>query len=289
MGRKVLRFMPQLVIIILVSIESKMLQAFIWVTIHELSHLLISYKLSLEREEFGIHPLGAYLKVKDLDYTSPNTDIIISLTGPLCNLFFAVIFYILYYFHSVDFFWLSFRSNIVLFIFNMLPAFPLDGARILRAYLSKKKLYKTAYKITVKCSFVIASILLCGFIFLLIFRVVNISMGLMAVSILIWTYREKERIMYIIMGDIVKKRSRFLKQKYIESKSISVSVELSLAEALGLIDKNKYNVFLLLDEEMRFLGTLYEEDIILSAKEYGNITLEELISKEEYKGKLHRD
>ena len=95
--------------------------------------------------------------------------------------------------------------------------------------------------------------------------------------------------MYIIMGDIVKKRSRFLKQKYIESKSISVSVELSLAEALGLIDKNKYNVFLLLDEEMRFLGTLYEEDIILSAKEYGNITLEELISKEEYKGKLHRD
>lgn len=289
MARKILRLLPQLVIIILVSLESKMLLAFIWVIIHELSHFLISFKLRLERENFGIHPLGAYLQVKDLDYTSPNTDIIISSTGPLCNLFFAIIFYILFNFYDVEFFWLSFRSNMVLFIFNMLPAFPLDGARILRAFLSKKRLYKTAYKITVKCSFIIASILLCGFIFLLIFKTINLSLGLMAVSIFLWTYKERERIMYIIMGDIVKKRSRFLKQKYIESKSISVSIELSLAEVLGLIDKNKYNVFLLLDEEMRFLGTLYEEDVILSAKEYGNITLEELMSKEGYKSKLYRD
>ena len=289
MGRKILRFMPQLIIIILVSLESKMLLAFIWVSIHELAHLLISYKLSLEKEEIGIHPLGAYLKIRDLDYTSPNTDILISVSGPLSNLFFAIIFYSLFHFFEVDFFWLSFRSNIVLFVFNMLPAFPLDGARILRAYLSKKKLYKTAYKITVNCSFIIASILLSGFIFLLIFRVINLSLGIMAVSIFIWTYKEKERIMYIIMGDIVKKRSRFIKQKYIESKSISVSLELSLAEALGLIDKNKYNIFMLLDQEMRFLGTLYEEDIILSAKEYGNITLEELIGIEGFKSKLHRD
>ena len=289
MARKILRIMPQLLIIILVSLESRMLLAFIWVIAHELAHFFISFKLRLEREKFGIHPLGAYLRLKDLDYISPNIDIVISITGPLCNLLLAMIFYVLFNIYNVEFFQLSFRSNLVLFIFNMLPAFPLDGSRVLRAYLSKKKLYKTAYKITVKCSFIVASILLCGFIFLLFFNTINFSLGLMAVSIFFWTYKERERIMYIIMGDIVKKRSRFLKQKYIESKSISVSLKLSLAEVLGLIDKNKYNVFLLLDEEMRFLGTLYEEDVILSAKEYGNITLEELISKEEYKSKLYRD
>ncbi len=288
MNKKTLKLLPQIAIIIIISFQSEMLIAFLWVVLHEASHYVAANIMKLKKEEAGFHPLGSYLMLKDLDYLSPNKDIILSGIGPLCNLIFAVFCLAIYRSYPSEFLWLSFISNIALMIFNLLPAFPLDGSRILRAQLSKKMLYKRAYKITIYSSFIVSALLLSGFIFLLFFKKINLTLGLSAVYIFFWTLREKKRIMYIIMGDVVKKRRRFIKQRYIENKSLSLSNTLTLAVVLGLIDKNKYNIFLILDDDMKVLGELYEEDIIYGAKEYGNITLEELMKKAEYESRLIR-
>ena len=83
--------------------------------------------------------------------------------------------------------------------------------------------------------------------------------------------------MYIIMGDIIRKKRRFLKDSYIENKTISVYYKKDLITVLGLVDKNKYNLFTLLDEEMKVIDILTEYEVLEGLKLYGNISIEEFI------------
>ena len=43
------------------------------------------------------------------------------------------------------------------------------------------------------------------------------------------------------------------------------------------MDKNKYNIFTVLDEEMKVMDVIYEEEIVQGLKTYGNITIDEFI------------
>ena len=56
--------------------------------------------------------------------------------------------------------------------------------------------------------------------------------------------------------------------------------------ALGMVDKNKYNLFTVLDENMSVLEILYEEEIIQAIKVYGNISLLDYIDRKKVKDTL---
>ena len=83
------------------------------------------------------------------------------------------------------------------------------------------------------------------------------------------------------MGDIIKKKYKFKKRGYIENKSISVFYKKDLISVLSIVEKNKYNIFFILDDEMKVMDIIYEEEIIEALKLYGNITLEELMKAED--------
>ena len=79
------------------------------------------------------------------------------------------------------------------------------------------------------------------------------------------------------MSDIIRKKNRFINTKYMENKNISVYYKGELINLLSIMDKNKYNIFTVLDEDMRVMDVIYEEEIVQGLKTYGNITIEEFI------------
>ena len=85
--------------------------------------------------------------------------------------------------------------------------------------------------------------------------------------------------MYITMGNVVKKRKKLLKDKYIENKSISVYYKQGLVNVLSLVDRNKFNSFFILNDDMNLIYILYEDELISALKTYGNITLEEYVKE----------
>ena len=85
--------------------------------------------------------------------------------------------------------------------------------------------------------------------------------------------------MYIIMGNIVKKRKSLIKNNYIDNKTLSVYYKNGLVNVLGLVDRNKFNTFYVLDEEMKLLYILNEDELIEALKIHGNITLQEYIKE----------
>ena len=263
-------------LLVICTLNKQMLVGFIWVILHEAVHILVANKFGLRLNSFKIHITGAGTEIDDIDDLSENRKLILYVSGPLFNFVSAMVLLFLkseYGLNVESSIWI----NLGLLFFNMLPAYPLDGVRIYEILLSKKILYKKAKKLLVRASFMVAAFIMIGFFLTIYIHKVNISLLLASVLLTYTTFLENEKTIYIIMGSIVRKSRRLISDGYIENKSISVYYKRDLIKVLSLVDRNKFNSFFVLDDDMRLLGIIYEDELIKTLKESGNMTLEELL------------
>ncbi|GAA0077300.1 M50 family metallopeptidase [Clostridium sp. CTA-5] len=266
-----------LILLAILDFKSTIFISFFWIILHELAHILVANKLGCKFYNFNLSILGANAELSDIDDLSEKNKLILYLSGPCFNLFMAVILCFFYEKFDLLFIKNSIDINLSLGVFNLLPAYPLDGARIYEILLSKKFLYKECKKITEICSLCISIGLFIVFIIMLFLHKVNISLFLSSILMTYATLLEKEKTMYIIMSDLIKKVRRLEKYGYIENKSISVYYKKGLVNVLTLVDKNKFNTFYVLNDDMEVLDILHEDELIKALKEHGNITLEEYV------------
>lgn len=263
-------------LLVICTLNKQMLIGFIWVILHEAVHILVANNFGLRLSSFKIHITGAGTEIDDIDDLSENRKLILYVSGPLFNFVSAMVLIFLkseYGLNVESSIWI----NLGLLFFNMLPAYPLDGVRIYEILLSKKILYKKAKKLLVRASFTVAAFIMIGFFLTIYIHKVNISLLLASVLLTYTTFLENEKTIYIIMGSIVRKSRRLISDGYIENKSISVYYKRDLIKVLSLVDRNKFNSFFVLDDDMRLLGIIYEDELIKTLKENGNMTLEELL------------
>lgn len=280
MRRKIRIFLLEFsVLIVIGNFYSKLLFSFIWAVFHEIAHIIMARFFNIKLKDININLTGLSTygyEVEELNYTER---MIVYLIGPLFNIVMALILMGLYSLFEVPFIRMGIDINLTLALFNMLPAYPLDGARIYEILLSKKFLYKKSKDILINLSFVIGGILFLGFCISIYLHSANFSFFLTSIFIIYSTVIEKETRMYITIGNMFKKRRKIIKDNYIENKSISIYYKVNLVKVLKLIDKDRFNCFYVLDDDMKLISIIYEDMIIEGLKEYGNITIEELIEK----------
>jgi len=267
------------ILVVVCSLSSKVLIGFIWMILHEAAHIIVAKGFGINLFNMYLHITGVSAEIKDLDELSENKRLLVFLAGPLFNMGAIIVLIWLRGSYNITILESSILTNLALLIFNLLPAYPLDGVRIYEIILGKRILYKKAKKILVNVSLGVVGILTILFFLTIYIHNANFSLLLSAMLITYSTLLEKEKTIYIIMGNIIKKRRKLVKEDYIENKSISVYYKKDLVKVLSLIDRNKFNSFFVLDEELQLLGVIYEDDLIKALKEYGNMTLEELIIK----------
>ena len=123
---------------------------FATVLLHELGHALIARRFGFLTRDIILLPIGGVARMNKFP-ENPNQEIKIAFAGPAVNLLFAIFtwFYLLYKNGSIPSFqfanlntenWLNhfMLANVTLALFNLLPAFPMDGGRVLRGILSMK-------------------------------------------------------------------------------------------------------------------------------------------------------
>lgn len=104
------------------------------VVLHELGHSLVAIRKGCHVHEIVLSPLGGVAKMSNIP-ARPMDEFQVAIAGPLVSLALAVILLpipgpVLPYIGYI---------NAILFVFNLIPAFPMDGGRILRAFLTTKK------------------------------------------------------------------------------------------------------------------------------------------------------
>ncbi|MDB1947301.1 site-2 protease family protein [Clostridium tertium] len=281
MKRETKKILAEIILIVLVCSYNKMfIFALIWVFLHEITHILVALKFGCKFYNIEFHIFGMKAELIDIDSLRENQKIIVYLSGALLNIVLAIFFYIINIKYNSSFIETSMNLNIGLAVFNLLPAYPLDGSRILEVILSKKMLFKKAQKIISIVSFSIAALfIIISAIIYIFLHSLNLSMIIGAIIIIYITRMEEHTTMYITMSNVVKKRNKLLKNKYIENKSISVYYKQGLVNVLALVDRNKFNIFYILDDDMKLIYILNEDELIDALKVYGNMTLEEYIKR----------
>src|SRR3712207_147797 len=86
---------PYIIILFIIGFKGKLLISFVLVFMHEIVHYITAKRLGFKGFGIEILPIGAVLKLRDLDEADLKEDLIISLSGPLFNLIFAMISYLL--------------------------------------------------------------------------------------------------------------------------------------------------------------------------------------------------
>lgn len=261
---------------ILLSLNKSIILAFISIFLHEISHIIVAKRNGCKFNNFKIHIYGTNAEFINIDELSRKEKIQIYLAGPSMNLAIVCIFFLVGLIINNSIIDKIININLSLMFFNILPAYPLDGSRILEIILSEKILYKKVNDIISKISYMIAIGLIAIALIVFIYsKSLNVSFIVAAIMIYLITKSEKKSAMYILMGNIFVKRNKLLRNKYIENKSISVYYKLGLANVMAIIDKNRFNSFYVLDDDLRLLFIMHEDELIEALKLYGNITLEE--------------
>ena len=281
MKRETKKILAEIILIVLVCSYNKMfIFALIWVFLHEITHILVALKFGCKFYNIEFHIFGMKAELIDIDSLRENQKIIVYLSGALLNIVLAIFFYIINIKYNSSFIETSMNLNIGLALLKLLPEYPLDGSRILEVILSKRMLFKKAQKIISIVSFSIAALFIIIAVIIYIFlHSLNLSMIIGAIIIIYITRMEEHTTMYITMSNVVKKRHKLLKNKYIENKSISVYYKQGLVNVLALVDRNKFNTFYILDDDMKLIYILNEDELIDALKVYGNMTLEEYIKQ----------
>jgi len=128
------------------------------VVLHELGHALMARRFGIRTLDITLYPIGGVARLAQMT-ERPSEELWIALAGPAVNVAIAalltplVLAGVLFtplvldaasplvgevWAVGVSFLWNLLLANVVLVLFNLLPAFPMDGGRVLRALLAMR-------------------------------------------------------------------------------------------------------------------------------------------------------
>ena len=112
---------------------------------HELSHAIVGRMEGIEIEEIVLHPFGGLARLKSQPDT-PGAEFRIAVAGPAASFLFAVLSFGAYqialvggYRTAAAILFFIGAGNLLLAVFNLFPGYPLDGGRVLRALLWRRR------------------------------------------------------------------------------------------------------------------------------------------------------
>ncbi len=243
---------------------------FLCVILHEYGHALMARRYGIRTLDILISPLGGIARLQRIP-PRPLHEFAVAIAGPLVNVAIAMILSVLVLTvwgwevvkeNPTDIFQLSnpivfinstIILNILLFLFNLIPAFPMDGGRILRALLGLKF---SRVKATLIAS-TIGQILAVGFILLAIhFNVITWAfIGLFVILMARSEYNS------VKLEDTLKTKTA---NQVMNTVYTVFHVDDSMDSVIDTFNKKAEHNFLVVDNQDSIAGILSEQHIIKS-------------------------
>ncbi|HYC86454.1 MAG TPA: site-2 protease family protein [Chryseosolibacter sp.] len=146
---------------------------FVCVILHELGHALAARQYKIKTRDITILPIGGVAHLESMP-EKPKEELVVALAGPLVNVIIAIVLFpfvtitsrmaeidTLETIGSANFLPALMSINLWLALFNLIPAFPMDGGRVLRALLGFRLPHPKATRIAAT----IGQVLAIGFVF----------------------------------------------------------------------------------------------------------------------------
>jgi Zn-dependent protease/CBS domain-containing protein len=240
---------------------------FFCVVLHEYGHALTARKYGIKTRDITLYPIGGVARLERLP-DKPVEELWVALMGPAVNVVIAAVLfaYLVVTNNLVPMSELTVASgsflgrlmavNISLVLFNLLPAFPMDGGRVLRALLAMRMDYVRATQIAANIGQGLAFLLgLIGLIY---------DPFLLFVAFFVWIGASQEASMVQMRNSISGIPVTHAMQTRFETLSLSDRLE----RVVNLILSGSQQDFPVV-ENGQFVGVLTRDDFFKALSEQG--------------------
>jgi Zn-dependent protease/CBS domain-containing protein len=257
-----------------------LLLLFTCVALHELGHSLVAQRYGVQVQDITLWPIGGVARISRLP-DKPYQEFLISVAGPATNLALALLF------GALALTWIGpdqvlrlatsprllnrflasqavqplilllSINNLILALFNLIPAFPMDRGRVLRSMLALFLPFGRATQFAALLGQALAIVMA-----VMGLRTGNIVLGLVGVFVFIAALQERRQALLTesLIGITVRRGSLPIGPR--------LSPELSLGQAAAQAATTPQPAYLVV-EGSRLAGVLFREDLLSAVRKMG--------------------
>lgn len=234
---------------------------FVSVLLHELAHSLYALKKGGQVRDITLMMVGGVSQISEMP-REPKHEAMMAFVGPLLSILLGVLLYAIHALLSeTPWFQLRFAMfylgglNLFLGFFNLLPAFPMDGGRILRALLTRRlgMVRATRFAATI------------GKVFAVLFAIwglYTMNVLLMVIAVFVYMGAESEKRAVLVKALMGQLRVRDLMSAPPATRAPAVLPDDDAASALRIMNETNAPQLAVVAEDGSLIGSIGREDIL---------------------------
>lgn len=243
---------------------------FLCVVLHEYGHALTARRYGIKTRDITLYPIGGVARLERLP-DKPIEELWVALMGPAVNVVIAAILFAYLFISqglvpvtdltvaSGSFVARVMAVNVTLVLFNLIPAFPMDGGRVLRALLAMRMDYVRATQIAANIGQ--------GLAFLFGLAGLFGNPFLLFIAFFVWIGASQEASMVQMRNSI----SGIPITQAMQTKFETLSPSDRLDRVVGLILAGSQQDFPVV-QDSQFIGVLTRDDFIRALSQQGQNT-----------------
>lgn len=242
---------------------------FLCVTLHEFGHIAMARRFGIRTPEVILSPIGGIASLEKIP-EQPRQELLVAIAGPLVNVAIALLLMAVFGISASSYTTAGFETatlaerlfivNVTLVLFNLIPAFPMDGGRMLRAVLAMKMGSSRATALAARIGQGFAAL------FVVLGLLYNPILMLVGVFIYFAAASEEQSATFASFA------SALTVQDAMEPSPLLLTVDQPIAAAIDALLSSPQKEFPVLDAHDRLAGILDRDAMIRGLSNEGNTT-----------------
>jgi len=246
------------------------LVSFLSVLVHEFGHLVVAKQLGFTPKEVQLLPFGGVASLQESLGLDPRSEMRVALAGPWTSLLLIGAGVILRpLFPTEELFEQFLQVNITLVLFNLLPALPLDGGRVFRAYLVTEQGFRAGTIRAVRASHFCSVFALIMGLVLMLFSPIALNLLIIAGFLYFSARRILTESSLQLLAYLSGKQRELAKAGTMPTTVLAVANDCEVGDLLDYFVPKKYHLIYVLDSAGHVLGVVSEEQVLKAVFDQG--------------------
>ncbi len=246
------------------------------ILLHELAHIAAARLLRVRVIELEMMPIGGAARLENLWRLRPSQVTMVALAGPMANLLLMVISAALCQWKIMPDQWaaMMIEQNAVICVFNLLPALPMDGGRVLCGLLSCRMSISGAAKVGRCVGQGLAAALLGMSAYGLMQGRLNITLPAAAVFLLMSARREQRQAEGAVLESLMGRFDELHAETVLPMRWLAVRTDATVRETAIQLRPRYMHRIAVYDDALNLAKVVEERELLLRLLENGDVLME---------------